>query len=106
MPVTATVAYPNEPDATFDFDYYKSKHMPLVQEKWAKYGLKSWSTTKFTEDAGSKPQFSIIATMVFDSFDQLLAAMNAPESKAIFDDVASYTNKAPVIWFGEVILSS
>ena len=31
-----------EKGTDFKMDYYLSTHMPLVQEKWAPYGLKSW----------------------------------------------------------------
>lgn len=38
-PATVTVVYPQ--GAKFNMDYYKSTHMPLVQEKWGSMGLTS-----------------------------------------------------------------
>lgn len=36
---TLSVVYPRTPGATFDYDYYRSKHMPLVTQRWANAGL-------------------------------------------------------------------
>lgn len=44
-----TVVYPQ--GCKFDKDYYKSKHMPLVEENWKKYGLKSWKVLYLPDDA-------------------------------------------------------
>ena len=42
------VLYPKE--AKFNKDYYKSTHMPLVEENWKKYGLKSWKIIYFDQE--------------------------------------------------------
>lgn len=34
MVYTVTVLYPNEPDAKYDFEYYFSHHLPLVDRHW------------------------------------------------------------------------
>jgi hypothetical protein len=39
MPSIVTFLYPA---VDFDLDYYLTSHMPMVQKKWASYGLLDW----------------------------------------------------------------
>ncbi|KAG4266793.1 ethyl tert-butyl ether degradation EthD [Fusarium proliferatum] len=55
MTFTVFVLFPNEPDAKYDFDYYVSKHMPLIKERWSEYGVKNWSATEFTNGLNGSP---------------------------------------------------
>ena len=43
---TITVLYENVDDATFDLDYYMTKHMPLVDEKFKPFGIKAPSCSR------------------------------------------------------------
>jgi hypothetical protein len=43
MPTSITVLYPNVDDATFDMDYYKTTHMPMVAKEFADYGFQGMS---------------------------------------------------------------
>lgn len=43
--LTGLVIY--EKGTDFKMDYYLKTHMPLVQEKWAEFGLKSWKVRHF-----------------------------------------------------------
>lgn len=40
MPVTITVFYPTDSEATFNLDYYVSKHMPMVFDLMGPKGMK------------------------------------------------------------------
>lgn len=43
-----------EKGTQFNMDYYLKTHMPLVQEKWAEHGLKSWKVWLPRESRKSK----------------------------------------------------
>jgi uncharacterized protein (TIGR02118 family) len=106
MPVTATVLYPTNPNATFDISYYLSTHMPLVAEKWGPFGLQAWSVVNFTnEHDGSKPPYSVQATLVWDKAESIKTAIEE-EGEVVFGDVKNFSNEAPVFMVGEVVGSS
>ncbi|CCF36772.1 ethyl tert-butyl ether degradation EthD [Colletotrichum higginsianum] len=104
MTVTITVVFPNEPDASYDIEYYVSKHMPLIQERWGKYGVVSWSVTKFQNGVdGSAPLYAFGSVVTWDNVDQIKAAFAGPEAGEIMGDVAKFSNKQPVFLTGEVL---
>ena len=103
MAVAITVLYLNVEDARFDLDYYLSKHMPLVAERFAPHSLKGWRVARLTAPPqGGKPPFSIIATLEFDNAGQFGAAI-AAEGATVLGDVPNFSNKEPVIMIGEVV---
>ncbi|KAJ4514860.1 hypothetical protein HRR83_003223 [Exophiala dermatitidis] len=116
MGFNATVLYPNEPDTTFDMKYYLSNHMPLVEERFKKYGLKSWEVIQYYDTAAGgssaqqqkqsgeeKPPFVTGCTLVWDSPDQLGAAMSSEDAKPVLDDIKNFCNKGPVFLGGQVV---
>ena len=103
MPTTITVMYENVDDATFDLDYYLNKHMPLVDEKFARFGIKGWRVVKAVDGpAGDKPLYNIIATLEFDTPQQFRDAV-AAEAEAVFGDVPNFSNRSPVVVIGDVV---
>ncbi|KAI5371002.1 putative EthD domain-containing protein [Septoria linicola] len=97
---TVTVVYPQ--GAKFNMDYYKSTHMPLVQAKWGKYGLKSWKVIKFADDAA----YTVQATLEFENIKAFQDAASSPEAKEVLGDVPNFSDKDPVILAGEVQFTS
>ena len=103
MATTITVLYENVDDATFDLDYYMTKHMPLVDEKFKPFGIKGWRVLKAVGTPfGGKPAYSIIANLEFDTADQFMAAV-AAESGPVFGDVPNFSNKSPVVVIGDLV---
>jgi uncharacterized protein (TIGR02118 family) len=95
--------YENVDDATFDLDYYLAKHMPLVSEKFKPFGLKSWRVLRAVgASRGTKPLYSIIANLEFDTADQFKAAADA-EGGPVFGDVPNFSNKSPVLVIGDLV---
>lgn len=104
MGVEVTVLYPNEEDASFDMDYYLATHMPLVSESWQKYGLKGWRVVQFQPGPdGAKPQFSVQATLIWDSLEDVQKAMGSEETKKVLGDVPNFSNKNPILIGGPVL---
>lgn len=106
MATTITVLYENVDDATFDLDYYMAKHMPLVDEKFKRFGIKGWRVIKAVgTPTGEKPRYSIIALLEFDAAQQFKDAV-AAEGGPVFGDVPNFSNKAPVVVIGDVVGSA
>ena len=73
--------YENVNDATFDLDYYMTRHRPLVDEKFKPFDIKGWRVLKAVRTPfGGKPAYSIIANLEFDSAGQFRAAVAAESS--------------------------
>ena len=103
MATAITVLYPNVEDATFDLDYYLTKHMPLVEERFAPHGIKGWRVARFIgTPQGSKSLYSIVATLEFDHPDQFKAAI-AAEGGVVLGDLSNFSSKQPVIMIGAVV---
>ncbi|EXJ87491.1 hypothetical protein A1O3_04451 [Capronia epimyces CBS 606.96] len=103
MPANATVLYPADSDATFDLDYYLKTHLPLVHEKWGKYGLTDWKVIQFATGAdGSKP-YSVAALLTWDTIESLQKALGTEDAGVIFADVKNFSNKAPVFLLGNIV---
>lgn len=106
MVTTITVLYENVDDATFDLDYYLTKHLPLVDEKFKPFGIKGWRVLKAVGTPfGGKPAYSVICTLDFDTADQFRSAV-AAEGGPVFGDVPNFSNKDPVVVIGDLVGSS
>ncbi|KAJ9139154.1 hypothetical protein NKR23_g8126 [Pleurostoma richardsiae] len=107
MAFTVTVVFPDEPDAKYDIDSYVEHHMPLVQSCWGKYGLQSWSATKFVDGVdGSHPLYAFGSVVVWDTEESIKTAFAGPEVAEIMGDVAAFSNKHAVFLMGEVLAES
>lgn len=93
-----SVVYPRAPGATFDYDYYRTKHMPLVGQRWAKAGLTGGEALlgKSAPD-GSEPPYFAIGIIHFDSAESLRAALEGEHAAEVIGDIGKFTNVQPVI---------
>jgi len=105
MPFHATVLYPNEDDTKFDMSYYLQTHMPLVMERFAKYGLKGYQVCEYKPGAdGAKPQFCTGCTLIWDKPEDMQGAMSSgDDASAVFSDIPNFCNKQPVLMAGPVV---
>ncbi|KPI37497.1 uncharacterized protein AB675_10393 [Cyphellophora attinorum] len=107
MTYNVIVLYPNNDDSKFDLKYYLDTHMPLVQSSWKTDGLESWKVNEFKPGPdGSKPQYSIGATLTFTSQDHAGKAMTGEKAPKIFGDIPNFTNSQPILIAGEQVGSS
>lgn len=104
MSVEVLVLYPNPEGATFNMDYYLSTHMPLVSEKWKSYGLKGWRVVQFGGGAdGGRPQYSVQATLIWDSREDFQKAAGGPEAGEVMGDIPNFSNQQPILLGGKVM---
>ncbi|HVU25644.1 MAG TPA: EthD family reductase [Opitutus sp.] len=100
--IRVNVLYPAQPDATFDWDYYLAKHIPLVtrlltpalQETIVEQGLGG-------EAPGSPPVYVAMAHLKFESIAAFQTAFG-PHADEITADIANYTTITPLVQISEV----
>ena len=80
-----SVFYPTTEGATFDYDYYRDKHVPLAVKTWGLEGAEI--------DKGVNGPYVA---------DALAAAMGAEGTGAVMADMANYTTITPVVQTSEI----
>ncbi|RAL00169.1 uncharacterized protein BO80DRAFT_425955 [Aspergillus ibericus CBS 121593] len=102
MAYTLTVLYPNETDAKYNLDYYISNHMPLVERHWKKYGIQSWSVTRYNPAVdGTRPLYTIGCIIAWESEESIQEAFKGPEAAEVLSDVSNFSNKQPIFLIGK-----
>ncbi len=98
-----TILYPNSEGKTFDMDYYKNKHMPMLEELMGK-SLKRVEIDKGI--AGGMPSEPIPYLAIgYLYFDQLSDYQNSfgPNADKIIGDIPNYTNIQPIVQISQVV---
>jgi len=102
--IKVSVIYAHSDDATFDHDYYRDKHLPMIKE------LMGDNCLYYTIDKGiaggapgSAAPFIAICHIFCESLEKFQAGFG-PNAKSISADVANYTNIAPVIQISDVVV--
>jgi uncharacterized protein (TIGR02118 family) len=89
-----SVFYPTTEGATFDYDYYRDKHVPLAVNTWGLEGAEI--------DKGVNGPYVAAVHFKFESADALAAAMGAEGTGAVMADMANYTTITPVVQTSEI----
>ena len=101
--ILVTVMYHAGPETKFDLDYYLSKHMPLVKERWSPHGLSQAQVIKGVSKAdGSAPLYQIVALLTFNSLDDFKAAGKA-HGREIFADIPNFTDTETTVQINEIL---
>ena len=102
--IKVSVMYPNIPGARFDHDYYRNRHMPLIQRRMGK-GLRYYTIDKGlsggTPDA--PPTYVGMCHVFCDSVEDFQAGFG-PHAQEILGDIKNYTDLQPVLQFSEVVV--
>jgi uncharacterized protein (TIGR02118 family) len=99
-----TIHYPRSEGATFDFDYFKSTHLPEVGKAFKPFGLGYASVLRGEETVGGGDPAYFATTIL--SFSDEQAARNAVASdagKALAADIANFTNVIPSMQFNSAL---
>ena len=92
--IRLSVLYPTTEGATFDHDYYRTKHVPLA--------VKTWGLDSAEIDRGIDGPYVAAVHFKFESLDAMGAAMGVPGTGDVLADVANYTTIAPVMQTSEI----
>ena len=94
---TLTVLYPSKENASFDWDYYTSSHIPLVESLLSSHGLDSVSVDRGVPAAdGSPAPFTAIARLVFPGPDSIASGI-AEAGPQLMADIRNFTPITPVL---------
>ncbi len=95
--IKINVMYPNGEGSTFDLEYYRKTHIPLVEERLTPFGLIKTEITRGIAGGapGSPPPFHCIGVLYFNSAEEYHngIAAHGPELRG---DVPNFTNISPV----------
>ena len=94
--VKVSVLYPASEGATFDMDYYMSKHLPLCKEV---LGPESYSAEK---GIPGQPYIAI-GHLIFESMEAMQQGMSGPRAVEAQADIPNYTNVTPQIQISEIV---
>jgi len=95
-----TIIYKRTPELKFDYDYYRTVHIPLAAKFWNSRGLIEAHLAVPTEDS----EFSYALTMYWTSLDAWQEANKvAEEMEQLAADVPKFTNEMPMFVVGKVV---
>ena len=99
-----TIHYPTADGATFDHDYYRTRHLPEVGKAFGPFGLGYASVLKGEESVGGTPPAFFVTTIL--SFREEQGAREAAASegaRALMADIANFTSVMPVMQFNTAV---
>lgn len=101
--IKASVLYPNSPDATFNLDYYRDQHMPLVKKCMGDACLRYSIDHGFAGgEPGSSATYIAMGHIYCDSIEVFQASIG-PHMAEIGADLANFTNLQPIMQISDVI---
>jgi uncharacterized protein (TIGR02118 family) len=99
-----TITYPKSPDSSFDFDYYRSTHLPEVGKAFKPFGLGYASVFRGEELlGGGDPAYYVTTILSFATEEGARNAIASDAGKALAADIANFTNVTPVIQFNTAV---
>jgi uncharacterized protein (TIGR02118 family) len=101
--IVVSVMYPASAEATFDMDYYREKHIPLVAARWNECGLREAKVLRGAGAPNGAPPYSVIALLTFGSAAEFQQAV-ARHGAEIMGDVPRFSNVQPLIQVNDVVL--
>lgn len=100
-----SVMYPNIENGTFDHDYYRDVHLPLIEKRMGDYCL-AWSIEKIITSPGESPAPYVAGCHIFCASLEDLEKGMAEHADELVADVANFSNITPVKWLSEVVEST
>ena len=95
-----TVHYPNAKGATFDFDYFRTKHLPEVGQVFGPFGLGYASVLRGEQSLdGEAPVYFATTVLSFRDEQSARDAVASEDAKALMADIANFTSVTPVMQF-------
>ena len=99
-----TIHYPNADGATFDHEYYRTKHLPEVGKAFQPFGLGYASVLKGEESVGGTPPAYFVTTILsFRDEQGARDAIASEAAKALRADIANFTSVTPVMQFNTAV---
>ena len=101
--VKVTIMYENGEGKTFDMDYYKQKHMPMLDSLFGTAMLRYHIDKGIAGRGEDEPvPYLAIGYLYFDTLDAYLKAFG-PHAETILGDIPNYTNIRPRVQISEIV---
>lgn len=95
-----TVTYPRSADTTFDFDYFRSRHLPQVGKVFGPFGLGYAAVLRGEQSLdGGEPAYFATTILSFATEEGARNAVSSDGGKALAEDIANFTDVTPVMQF-------
>ena len=90
--IKVSVMYPNGPETTFDIEYYKSSHLPMIAESLGDALISmEFNVGIGGREPGELAPYVAIGHLIFDSVASFQLAFG-PHAAKFAADVPNYTN--------------
>ena len=101
--VKYSVMYPNAEGAKFDFDYYRSTHMQLVEEHLRPFGLVKTGVDKGISGGDDQPApYVCIGHLYFETAEGYDSGI-AEVGSLLRADLPNFTNATPIRQLSEIL---
>jgi len=101
--IKMSVYYPADGGSRFDHDYYRPRHLPLIQKRLGDACLRYEIDKGLSgREPGSAPGF-VAACHVYSPALETFRNAFGPHAAEIGADVANYTDIAPIVQFSEIV---
>ena len=99
-----TITYPNSAGASFDFDYFRSNHLPEVGKAFGPFGLGYASVLRGEQSLdGGEPEFFATTILSFADEQGARDAVASDAGRALAADIANFTTVTPVMQFNTAV---
>ena len=99
-----TITYPNSAGANFDFDYFRSRHLPNVGKTFGPFGLGYASVLKGEAGLdGGEPAYFAITILSFATEQGARDAVASDGGRALAADIVNFTSATPVMQFNTAV---
>lgn len=100
--IKVSVLYPNSESATFDIDYYRNTHLPLVAELVGEALISAHADVGLAGGApGEAPAYIAMGHLTFESVETFQQSFG-PHQGAILADIANFTNTQPTVQISNI----
>jgi uncharacterized protein (TIGR02118 family) len=94
--IRLSVYYPKTEGATFDHEYFRTKHRPLAFQRLG-------AILEGGADRGIDGPYEAAGHAVFESLEAMQAAMSSPGGQIVRADLVNYTTIAPIVQISEIV---
>jgi uncharacterized protein (TIGR02118 family) len=91
--IKVSVMYPSGDDATFDMDYYKTKHMEIVD--------RTIKPARWDVESGIKGPYIAVGNLYFESIEAMQAGL-ANQGEALAD-ISNFTNAESAVQVSQML---
>ena len=99
-----TITYPKSAKSSFDFDYFRSTHLPEVGKAFRPFGLGYAAVLRGEEMlGGGEPAYFATTILSFATEEGAWSAVASDAGKALADDIPKFTTVTPVMQFNSAV---